>query len=68
MDLYGRKTIKDGKTGLLVRPPEWEKALEKLVTDKAYREELGRNAREAVLKDWQYDSKLITGIVEEALK
>lgn len=67
IDLYGRKTVKDGKTGFLVRSPEWESTLEKLILSKTLREEIGKNAKKAVIEDWQYDSKLITSLVNEAL-
>jgi glycosyltransferase involved in cell wall biosynthesis len=59
MNLAGRKTIQDGTTGFLCQPLEWEKTLEKLILDKNMRERVGRQAYEAVKKDWQYrDSEI----------
>ncbi|WP_417449756.1 glycosyltransferase family protein [Kordiimonas sp.] len=61
-------SIEHGKTGLIARSEgEWEQALERLITDKAYREKLADNAYHYVLEnrmlidrihewvDWYYD-------------
>lgn len=54
MPLEGRDTIVDGETGFLCRPPEWETTLERLILDKKLRERIGRQAYDAIKRDWQY--------------
>lgn len=59
MPIGKRNTIVDGETGVLCRPPDWERALERMITDKPYRERIGQQAYDAVKRDWQYkDSEI----------
>ncbi len=59
IDVDGRKTIEDGKTGLLCRPNDWVTQLEKLIVNEDLRKSLGNNAYEHIKKNWQYeDSKI----------
>ncbi len=67
MNLQGRKTIQDGVTGLLCRPNEWEKNIEKLILDKPLRERLGRQAFDAIEKNWQYKDSQIQETFERLL-
>lgn len=59
MPIEGRNTIIDGETGFLCRPPEWEQALERLVKDKSLRERIGKQAFNAIKRDWQYSTSNI---------
>ncbi len=68
VDLWERKIIEDGETGLLVKPKEWTEALEYLILNKDKREELGRNAYEAVKKNWQYENSKMSEVINELLK
>lgn len=67
-DLWGRQTIIDGKTGLLVKPNEWEDALEALIKDEEKRTELGKNGYEFVKANWQYKNSNLGGVISEMLK
>lgn len=67
MPLMGRDVIEDGVNGLLVKPTEWEAALNRLVEDKELRDTLGRAAYESVSRDWQYENSGIDKIVKEFL-
>ncbi len=68
MDIEGRKTIQHGETGFLCRPPEWEKTLEKLILDKELREKIGKQAREYIVKNWQYEDGKINETVNLMLE
>ena len=50
-----RSVITHEENGLLVRPNEWEDALELLITNPAKRKELGENAYKHIVENWQYD-------------
>jgi glycosyltransferase involved in cell wall biosynthesis len=67
MELQGRETIKDGETGILVRPKDWESALEELIVSPEKRNELGESAYNQVMKDWQYSNSGINEIVSAML-
>lgn len=67
MDIEGRKTIEHGDTGFLCRDPEWESTLEKLILDKGLREKIGAQAREAIIKNWQYENSEISATVDKML-
>ena len=67
IDVQGRKTIEDKKTGLLVRNHEWKQGLEKLIEDKVLRETLGQNAYDHVKDKWQYKNSRINETVNEML-
>lgn len=54
VDLWGRKVIEHDKTGLLVKPREWSDAMEDLILNANKRELLATQAKEAVIKNWQY--------------
>jgi glycosyltransferase involved in cell wall biosynthesis len=56
VDLWNRPTIEHEKTGLLVKPHEWEQALELLIIDKNKRLELAENAYNAIKDNWQYEN------------
>jgi len=67
MQLKGRKTIIDGKTGLLARNNEWEAKLEKLILDKELRKTLADNAYNQIKDTWQYSSGDISETVDKML-
>ncbi len=67
MDIGKRKTIQDGKTGVLVKENGWTKAIKDFIDRPEYRNKIGEQAHEAVKGDWQYDAKLITDITDEIL-
>lgn len=67
MSIKGKKTIEDGVTGLLTRPNEWEKNLEKMIVDETFRKKIGRQAKEAVIANWQYEDSTIGDTVNEML-
>jgi len=54
MEHCDRQTIDDGFNGFLCTLPEWETKLEKLITNEKLRKEMGQNAYDTILKDWQY--------------
>jgi glycosyltransferase involved in cell wall biosynthesis len=54
MESFKREVIEDDKTGLLVKPKEWENALESLILNESKRKELGENAYNAIKDRWQY--------------
>jgi glycosyltransferase involved in cell wall biosynthesis len=55
MQHEGRDTIIDGKTGMLADTPrEFGDKLEELVTSQQLRDEIGGQANEYVVKNWQY--------------
>ncbi len=63
----GREIITDEVDGFLCQPKEWEEVLERLILDKDLREKIGKNAREHIIKDWQYGdeySKIIDSVLE----
>lgn len=68
MSIKGKKTIEDGVTGLLTRSNEWEKNLDRMITDKALRERIGKNAKEFVKAEWQYEDSSIPDTVNEMLE
>ncbi|NBW09203.1 MAG: hypothetical protein EBR82_14385 [Caulobacteraceae bacterium] len=68
IDVGGRKTIEDGKTGLLCRKDDWFKNLERLVIDKDLRIKLGQNAYEHVKENWQYKDSSITKVIGAMLE
>lgn len=68
MQIQGKRTIEDGKTGFLCRPPEWEKTLEMLILDKELRERIGKQARESIVENWQYENSTINDTVNLMLK
>jgi glycosyltransferase involved in cell wall biosynthesis len=59
MDIQGKKTIIDGVTGLLCRPPEWEAKLERLILDASLRKRIGQQAYDFIKSDWQYKNSTI---------
>lgn len=65
MQLKGRKTIIDGKTGLLARNNEWEAKLEKLIQSPELRKELGENAYNQVKDTWQYADSNIADTINQ---
>lgn len=67
MSIKGKKTIEDGVTGLLTRSNEWEKNLERMILDKELRERIGRNAKEFVTREWQYEDSMIGDTINEML-
>jgi len=67
MDIDNVQTIDDGETGVLCTPDEWEKKLEKLITDKEYRERIGANAYKYVTEEMQYKDSKISGRIKDFL-
>lgn len=59
-----RDVIEHEKTGLLVKPTEWEQALEDLIRDKQKRIDLAERAHLHVKENWQYSN----GLLAERLK
>lgn len=68
MDLWDRKTIEHDKTGLLVKPTEWEDALEELIANKKKRVALGDAAHHAVVDTWQYKNSGMSGVIDNLVK
>lgn len=68
VDLWGRQTIKDGETGLLVKPSEWYDAMESLILSKEKRETIGENAQRAVKNNWQYSNSNMEKVIDEMLR
>lgn len=65
-DILGIKTIEDGVTGLLCENGEWEEKLSLLIEDEILRKKIGKQAKEYVLKNWQYDdAKRILDVARE---
>lgn len=67
MELKGRKLIQHNISGFLVKPSQWESALEELIQNPQKRKELGENAYKQVVSDWQYEDSGINEIVNEIL-
>ena len=67
VDIDDKQTIDDGETGVLCKPNEWEKKLEKLITDKSYRERIGQNACKYVKEEMQYKDSKISGRISDFL-
>ena len=58
-DIDGKKTIEHEKTGYLAKNTrEWVGCLSKLIKDKELREEIGNNAYEYVVNNWQYENNI----------
>lgn len=68
IDVMGRKTVEDGKTGLLCRVNEWKDKLEKLILDKEFRIKLGEQAYEHVKDKWQYKDSNLNKIIGAMLE
>lgn len=68
VDIFDRKIIEHGKTGLLVKPSEWFDAIESLVLDKQKRIDLGEKAYQTVKDTWQYENSGIDKVADEMLK
>lgn len=64
---FDRETITDEVNGLLVKPSEWFDALERLIIDKSFREELGSNAYDDIKTHWQY-GEAFSNALEEVVK
>lgn len=65
-DILGIKTIEDGVTGILCENGEWEKKLSMLIEDEELRRKIGKQAKEYVAKNWQYDdAKRILDVARE---
>jgi glycosyltransferase involved in cell wall biosynthesis len=62
------QVIEHEKTGLLVKPKEWEQSLIRLIEDEQLRIDLANNAHAKVLNDWQYKDSSINATIVEALK
>lgn len=50
MPIHGTDTIREGETGLLAG--DWYEEIKKLIDSKELREEIGKNAKEYVSKEW----------------
>ena len=68
VDLWGRETIEHDKTGLLVKPHEWENALEELILNKEKRLELAENAYKDVKDRWQYKDSGLDLVINKMLE
>lgn len=64
---FGIDTIRHEETGLLVKPSEWETALEDLILNKEKRERLGKNAHDFVKNNWQYNDRFVQ-VINTVLK
>ena len=66
-DVLGRPTIEDGETGMLCEKDDWVNIFTALIEDEGLRLSLGKNAKEAIIKNWQYSSLKphILKVVEE---
>lgn len=67
MQLKGRKTIIDEKTGLLARNNEWEAKLEKLIKNPELRQTLAENAYNQIKDTWQYTDSKISETIDTML-
>ena len=67
MPIKGRKTITDGKNGILARSHEWFDKLEMLILDKEMRETIGKNAKQYISENWQYSQGNISNTVNEMI-
>jgi glycosyltransferase involved in cell wall biosynthesis len=56
--IHKTPVIEHNKTGLLVKDNEWVKTLSKLIENPDVRVKLGKQAREAVLKNWSADKQI----------
>lgn len=64
----GRQVVIDGENGLLARHQEWESKLTQLIESPELRRRLGKNAKEHVIKTWQYKDGGINEIVNSMLE
>ncbi len=65
-DVLGTKTIEDGVTGILANQDEWVDKLSMLIENKELREKIGKQAKEYIKNNWQYDQhKRILEVAEE---
>lgn len=67
MELAGRNTIEDGVTGFTVKDNEWVSTIEKLIEKPELGREIGNNAYNAILKNWQYKDSKINDTVNEMI-
>ncbi len=67
MPIKGKKIIEDGVTGMLARSNEWFDKLEMLILDEKLRKQLGKNAKKAVTKEWQYKDSNISETINKML-
>jgi glycosyltransferase involved in cell wall biosynthesis len=67
MDVWGRQTIEDGETGILVKPSQWESALESLIKDAKLRKTLGQSAYDFIKRVWQYDGSEMSDKIDKIL-
>jgi len=56
--IHGTPVIQHGKTGLLSTNDKWYANLVKLIDNPALRLEMGKKARESVLKNWSADKQI----------
>lgn len=68
MPIKGKKTIEDGVTGVLARPNEWVEKLDILIKDKKLRRQIGKNALQAVIDNWQYKNGTIGDTINEVVE
>ena len=61
---FNREIIDDGYSGLLVKPNEWENALEDLILHPDKRKMLGENAYKQVTEEWQYNDEFSDAIAK----
>lgn len=64
------EVVKHGETGFLCRTArDWEQALERLVTDKAFRHQIGNAARDAVLREYSETAMAenLTSVISEVM-
>lgn len=67
MDIAGKKTIVDGETGFLVRNNQWVEVLSDLIEHPEKCKKIGKQAKEYVQKELQYDNSDICKVVNQML-
>lgn len=64
-DILGKPTIENMETGVFAENDEWVEKLSVLIENEGLRRTIGADAKQAVLKNWQYDKKYILSIVKK---
>lgn len=67
MDVAGRDTIRDGETGILVGSKGWKYAIDDMIVDYDKLKVVGKNAKEQIVKEWQYKDSGLNQVFNDAL-
>lgn len=68
--IQGTKVIEHENTGFLCEPNEWEETLEKIILNQGILDEIGQNAYDAIVKNWQWKDHIYKwhDAIEDVLK